>query len=81
MNPTADIKVSIVLSLEEIQTLVGHLDVSTKVQGLQGASTALPLVVKLLEALNIAVEKQNNNASTIDISTYSSDVDLTKRTY
>lgn len=64
MNPTVIIKVSIALSLEEIQSLVGHLDVSTKVQGLQGASTALPLVVKLQEALNIAVEKQSNKEPT-----------------
>ena len=43
---------TLTLTKEELQALIGLLDVATKAGGLQVAQAALPIAVKVQEALN-----------------------------
>lgn len=46
------------MTKEEVQTLIGLLDVATKAGGLQVAQHAIPLATKMQVALNAETEEE-----------------------
>lgn len=53
---------TLTLTKDELQALIGLLDVATKAGGLQVAQTALPLAVKVQEALNETQQTEGEQA-------------------